>query len=39
VVEEFATRRDLFHDYYDFDVLNSREARATWIEPSRPLEA
>ena len=38
VVSEFAPRRDLFRDYYGFDVVKSREARATWIPPSRPLD-
>jgi hypothetical protein len=35
VVTEFAPKRDLFREYYDFDVVGSREARATWIQPSR----
>lgn len=34
VVGEFASKRDLFRDYYDFDVVKSREARAKWIPPS-----
>jgi hypothetical protein len=34
VVEEFAPKRDLFLQYYDFDVVRSREARATWIPPA-----
>ena len=33
VVKEFAPQRDLFKRYYDFDVVNSREARAKWIPP------
>ena len=33
VVTEFAPRRDLFQQYYDFDIVNSREARAKWIPP------
>jgi hypothetical protein len=33
VVMEFAPQRDLFRQYYDFDVVNSREARAKWIPP------
>jgi hypothetical protein len=33
VVEEFAPRRDLFRDCYEFDVLKSREARKRWIPP------
>lgn len=37
VVTEFAPKRDLFREYYEFDVVNSREARARWIPPnSRP---
>jgi hypothetical protein len=35
VVAEFALQRDLFRKYYDFDVVNSREARAKWIPPNR----
>jgi hypothetical protein len=34
VVTQFAPQRDLFRDYYDFDVVNSREARAKWIPPT-----
>jgi hypothetical protein len=34
VVTEFAPQRDLFRQYYDFDVVNSREARAKWIPPT-----
>jgi len=34
VVTEFAPQHDLFRQYYDFDVVNSREARATWIPPT-----
>ena len=34
VLAEFAPRRDLFRKYYDFDVVNSREARAKWIPPT-----
>jgi hypothetical protein len=37
VVDTFASQRDLFQEYYDFDVLKSREARANWIPPSKPL--
>jgi hypothetical protein len=33
VVTEFAPKRDLFREYYDFDVVNSREARLKWIPP------
>lgn len=33
-VREFAPKRDLFRDYYDFDVVKSTEARATWIPPT-----
>ena len=32
-VEHFSGRRDWFKDYYSFDVPQSREARARWIEP------
>jgi len=34
VLTEFAPQRDLFRHYYDFDVVNSREARAKWIPPT-----
>jgi len=34
VVAEFGPRRDLFREYYDFDVVKSREARARWIPPA-----
>lgn len=37
VVAEFRGRRDLFRDYFDFDVVASREARSAWIPPVRPL--
>lgn len=34
VVREFGDRRDLFQQYYDFDIVKSREARAAWIPPT-----
>jgi hypothetical protein len=34
VAAEFAPKRDLFREYYDFDVLKSRVARAEWIPPA-----
>jgi hypothetical protein len=38
VVEAFAPRRDVFREYYSFDVVRSREARRTWVEPDvKPL--
>jgi len=37
-VEEFENRRNIYADFYDFDVIASTEARRTWIEPNlRPL--
>lgn len=33
VVERFGKRRELYNDYYSFDVLNSMEARAKWVPP------
>ena len=33
-VTEFAPKRDMFRQYYDFDVVKSREARAKWIPPN-----
>jgi hypothetical protein len=35
LAENFGPRRDLYKDYYSFDVLRSREARAQWIAPDR----
>ena len=34
-VERFASQRDLFRRFYDFDVVASTEARAEWIPPTR----
>jgi hypothetical protein len=34
-VERFASQRDLFRRFYDFDVIASTEARAVWIPPTR----
>ena len=36
-VADFGDRQELFREYYDFDVAASREARAKWIPPTRPL--
>ena len=33
-VERFASQRDLFRRFYDFDVIASTEARAEWIAPT-----
>ena len=33
VVEELGAKRDLFKQYYSFDVVKSVEARRTWVEP------
>jgi hypothetical protein len=35
LAEKFGLGRDLYKDYYSFDVLRSREARAQWIAPDR----
>jgi hypothetical protein len=35
LAERFGPQRDLYKDYYSFDVLRSREARAQWIAPDR----
>lgn len=35
VVARFESQRDLFREYYDFDVVQSREARARWVPPAR----
>ncbi len=34
VVNRFINQRDLFAKFYNFDVVNSREARARWISPT-----
>ena len=34
-VERFELRRDLFRNFYDFDIVASTEARAAWIPPTR----
>jgi len=37
-VATFAPQRNIYADYYDFDLLTSQEARRTWIPPTlRPL--
>jgi hypothetical protein len=33
LVAEFAPRRDLFREYYSFDVVRSVEARRSWMPP------
>jgi hypothetical protein len=33
LVAEFAPRRDLFREYYSFDVVRSVEARTSWVPP------
>jgi len=33
-VERFASQRNLFRRFYDFDVVASTEARAEWIPPT-----
>jgi hypothetical protein len=37
VVDEFTPKRDLFRQYYDFDVVKSKAARAEWIPPARGI--
>jgi hypothetical protein len=38
-VERYTAQRDLFRSFYDFDVVSSAEARATWVPPTRrPIE-
>jgi hypothetical protein len=38
LVSELAPRRDLFREYYSFDVVRSVEARRSWIAPDvKPL--
>ena len=38
VVAEYGARRDLFKEYYSFDVVASREARARWVAPDRIIQ-
>ena len=33
-VERFAGDRDIFKQYYDFDLVGSVEARRSWVEPT-----
>jgi len=33
-VRKFESRRRILAEYYDFDVVNSREARQRWIAPN-----
>jgi hypothetical protein len=33
-VERFEPMRAVFREYYDFDVVGSREARLGWVEPT-----
>jgi hypothetical protein len=38
-VEHYASQRDIYQRYYDFDVVASTEARARWIPPNlKPIE-
>ena len=37
-VDRFVSRRDIFREYYDFDLVGSTEARMRWVEPTlKPL--
>ncbi|QNI37311.1 hypothetical protein [Edaphobacter albus] len=33
-VERFGPQRDIFREYYDFDLPGSTEARMHWVEPT-----
>ena len=33
LVDHYGTRRDLFKDYYSYDVVKSRAARRDWVAP------
>ncbi len=38
LVDALASRRDLFRDYYSFDVVRSQQARREWMPPDvKPL--
>jgi hypothetical protein len=37
-VEQFEGQKDIFSRFYDFDLVASKEARRSWVEPNlRPL--
>ena len=36
IVARFGSHSSLFRDFYTFDIVKSREARATWIPPDAP---
>lgn len=36
IVDTFAPHRDLFRDYYSFDVVKSKAARLSWVSPDLP---
>jgi hypothetical protein len=38
-VKELASQRTIYAEFYDFDLLQSEEARRVWIPPSEPLGA
>ncbi|HYP07467.1 MAG TPA: hypothetical protein VER03_14640 [Bryobacteraceae bacterium] len=37
VIDQLASKRDVWRDYYSFDVVKSREARAAYIKPDREV--
>ena len=38
LVDAYGTRRDIYREYWSYDVLKSREARRGWVAPdARPL--
>jgi hypothetical protein len=38
-VQRFAARRNIFREYYNFDLPASPKARLTWVEPNlKPLD-
>lgn len=40
VVTAFASERDLYRQYYSFDVFRSKEARMTLVKPDlKPLQS
>ncbi|HYL34826.1 MAG TPA: hypothetical protein VEV17_02810 [Bryobacteraceae bacterium] len=36
VVDKFGPQRDLYRQYYSFDVVRSRKERAKWVSPASP---
>jgi hypothetical protein len=35
VILAFAERKNLYESYYTFDLVNSQEARQSWVPPDK----